>query len=324
MIEKLGGVSDIQINQIVFDPDFPKSGMPDLNVEVTSPKIFKFKNFMTNWLGGSNSNSFISKLVNPKKAIETFDLETTPGKKIKMAHWLVEFDTFLRIEPSPDHTSLNIGNLKYHPISKQSTRSIRYSRESKNQRYGNVSVMLKFTPKKGSWYVANPDENNVLVANKNPKIGIAAVECIGIKRVSESKKINNIGVYLRKGSSLALYDNPEHIDANYTKNTIDLNKAIIPTQQAIEPYNKLSKQETLYNQSFVDRDKYAIIHLANLGSWQEGSWLTSRDRFADQYHAKFVIHTYVFGEWNVKPLSITNVIFSWIVFILPKPRKKQP
>lgn len=303
-IQRIGGMSDIQINQIIFDPDFPKSGMPDLNVEVTAPRFFKLKNFINRFLGDLGSGSFLGKAFDEHKPIKVYDLETTPDKRTKMSHWLIEFDTFLRIEPSPDHSNSNLGGLDYHPVSRERTSKIRSKKESKNQRYGNVSVLMKFKPKKGSWYIADRDANGRLIPNKNPKIGIAAVECISIKPVSQNKNLNNIGVYLRKGSSLALYDNPQEIDANYGSEGIKLDKTITEASDLVNSYEERAK--TVFNESFVDREKYAILHLNNLGSWQEGSWLSSINRYADQYHAKFVIHAYVFGEWQVKPVQIVK------------------
>ncbi|MFC2126576.1 hypothetical protein ACFLU5_17435, partial [Bacteroidota bacterium] len=163
-----------------------------------------------------------------------------------------------------------------------------------------VSVMLKFKPKEGTWYIADRDENGILIPNGGPKTGIGAVECIGIKPVSENENLNNIGVYLRRGSSLALYNTPEDIDSKFKRTSIDMEDALMRAD------NKVFKGSTVINPDLFGKEKYAIIHLTNLGSWQEGSWLSNIHRYADQYHARFVIHTYVLGEWNVKPVSIVE------------------
>ena len=303
-IDKMGGIAEVQINQIVFDPDFEKAGMPDLNVEVTAPRFFQMNNFLNDWLQGFQLSGFLGKAFAEKKPVEIYDLETAPGKRQKMSLWLLEFDTFLRIEPSPDHDSRNIGNLEKHPVSGVLTDKIRKEQEAKNQRYGNVSVMLKFKPKAGTWYIADTDETGMLVANGEPKIGIAAVECIGIKPVSENKQLNNIGVYLRRGSSLALYNSPAEIDSRYNQSSIAMNDALMPIN------NMALNEQAIANPNLFGKEKYAIIHLTNLGSWQEGSWFSNVSRYADQYHARFVIHAYVLGEWNVQPVNIVK----------PKPR----
>ena len=299
-IEKIGGIAEVQINQIIFDPDFEKAGMPDLNVEVTAPRFFEMNSFLKEWLKGFQLSGFLGKAFGEKKPVETYDLEAVPGKRQKMSLWLLEFDTFLRIEPSPDHDSRNIGNLERHPVSGISTDKIRREQESKNQRYGNVSVMLKFKPKAGTWYIADKDASDMLVANGEPKIGIAAVECIGIKPVSQNEKLNNIGVYLRRGSSLALYNSPSEIDSKYSQSNISMDDALMPIENPV--YN----EESVANPNLFGKEKYAIIHLTNLGSWQEGSWFSSINRYADQYHARFVIHAYVLGEWNVQPVNIVK------------------
>lgn len=299
-IERMGGIAEVQINQILFDPDFEKAGMPDLNVEVTAPRFFRMQNFLDDWLGGFQLSGFLGKAFSEKKPVETYDLETVPGKKRKMSLWLMEFDAFLRIEPSPVHDNENIGGLEKHPVTGIKTSQIRRDHEDKNQRYGNVSIMLKFKPKDGTWYLADRDENGILVPNGSPKIGIGAVECIGIKAVSENENLNNIGVYLRRGSSLALYNSPEDIDKKFRATGINQEDALLP-----ENVSQLNNN-SLPNPDLFGKEKYAIIHLSNLGSWQEGSWLSSVSRYADQYHARFVIHAYVLGEWNVKPVSIAE------------------
>lgn len=299
-IEQLGGLSEVQINQIVFDPDFAKAGMPDLNVEVTAPRFFEMKTFLNDWLEGFDLSGFMGKSFGDKKPIKTFDLTTTPGKRHKMSLWLMEFDAFLRIEPSPDHDNSNVGGLEKHPVSGVQTRKIRGDVEAKNQRYGNVSIMLKFKPKAGTWYIAARDQTGMLTPNGEPKIGIGAVECIGIKPISQSKDLNNIGVYIRKGSSLALYSSPEEIDSKFTETGVNQVDIIKPVE------SKQYDEQAVANPSLFGSEKFAIIHLANLGSWQEGSWLSTKTRYADQFHTRFVIHTYVLGEWDVQPINIVK------------------
>jgi len=160
--------------------------------------------------------------------------------------------------------------------------------------------MLKFKPREGTWYLADRDTTGMLVPNGNPKIGIGAVECIGIKAVSENKRLSNIGVYLRRGSSLALYDRPEEIDRKFNRTRLDLEDALVPVPAPT------IKNGAFVNPNLFGKEKYAILRLTNLGSWQEASWLSTIHRYADQYFAWFVVHAYVLGEWNVKPLSISE------------------
>ena len=159
--------------------------------------------------------------------------------------------------------------------------------------------MLKFKPKAGTWYIANRDETGMLTTNAEPKVAVGAVECIGIRPINENPKLNNIGVYIRRGSSLGLYNAPEEIDCRFTTNGIN-------KEDVIKPIETKLYEQNIANPDLFGRDKYAIVHLANLGSWQEGNWLTSRKRFADQYHARFVIHTYVLGEWDVQPIQLVT------------------
>ncbi len=217
-----------------------------------------------------------------------------------MEHWLLTFDVFLRIEPSPNHDGQNYGQLDRHPVTGIATRKILNNKESKNQRYGNLSVMLKFKPKTGTWYITDQNEDGLWTTHNEPHIGIAAVECIGIKSESENKKLNNIGVYLRIGSSLALYPTPGSIDEQFVQNRIEEQNVLAPVKPLLD------KNKAITNPDLFDSEKYSIIHLANMGSWQEGSWFSNVHRYADQYHAKFVIHIYVLGEWEVRPITIAE------------------
>lgn len=299
-IEKLGGIAEVQINQAVFDPDFKKAGMPDLNIELTPPRFFKMQNFFNDWLKGYRLGGIMENVLGEIKPVKTYELETLPGKYQKMDLWLMEFDAFLRVEPSPVHDNTNTGDLNNHPVTGISTWKIRHDRESKNQRYGFVSIMLKFKPKNGTWYIANNDNTGMLRPNSEPRIGIGAVECIGIKKVSENENMDNIGVYLRRGSGLALYDTPGEIDNKFNQNRVKLTDVQKPVE------SNVIKKGTIANPHLFGKEKYAIIHLANMGSWQEGTWLSGINRYADQYHARFVIHTYVLGEWDVKPVAIAK------------------
>jgi len=299
-ISSMGGLAEVQINQLVFDPDFEKAGLPDLNVEVTSPRFFEMNHFLRDWLSGFKLGGSLGTSFGGAKPLETYNLKTSSGKRQKMEHWLLAFDVFLRIEPSPDHDGYNYGQLDRHPVTGIATRKILNEKESKNQRYGNLSVMLKFKPKTGTWFVAGRNEDGLLTTNIEPHIGIAAVECIGIKPESENKKLNNIGVFLRIGSSLSLYPTPGSIDEQFVQNRIEEQKVLAPIQPVLD------EKGTIANPDLFDSEKYAIIHLTNMGSWQEGSWFSNIHRYADQYHAKFVIHAYVLGEWEVRPVAISE------------------
>jgi hypothetical protein len=58
----------------------------------------------------------------------------------------------------------------------------------------------------------------------------------------------------------------------------------------------------LASESLFNSSKFSHIDIKNLGSWkEEQSWfLGDRTFTADYYHAKFLIHLYLLGEWTVK------------------------
>ncbi|MFG6686230.1 hypothetical protein ACGK9U_06590 [Mariniflexile sp. HNIBRBA6329] len=294
-ISKIGGRSDIYLNQLFFDPDFEKSGFPDLNVEVTQPKFFDSKNIFNELAERLNLVSIKSR-VKDRKPIKTISLTTTPDKKKVMNVFLMEFDTFLRIEPSQDHDNENIGNLERHPLTNEKTNKIRRIKEYKSPRYGNVSIMLKFKPKNNVWYIADKDKNGVLVKNKNPVIGIAAVECINIYQKEEEKENKKIGVYLRPGSNLALYNSPEDLDKKFTITGINKKDVYYPVES--------SDYSSLINKDLFGKEKYSIIHISNFGSWDTGGWFSGSKYYQDLYHVKFLVHVFVIGEWDVQPLKI--------------------
>ncbi len=285
------------INQIHLDPDFPRNGYPDLFIDIqNAPTIYQ---------PGAIS-SFLKDILNVKKPVNSYWLNTNSGKA-KMDLWLVEFDMTFRIEPSDNHSrNREIVFDGIHPITRESDNSIRGKREMKNQRYDQMNVLLKIQPNVNHWYIADKNENGVYEPNGSPKIGVAAIECLQIQKVGE-EGINNqdtrIGIVLNKGKSLPLYPSAESLKSALTGTPFTPEVAEL-TKDYLELTNEEGKPIRLNNQLF-NQAKYSYVSIQNLGSWkEEKSWPLGPTTFnADYFHASFLVHLYVLGEWTVKPSS---------------------
>lgn len=299
------GRNDFDLNQVVFDPDLPECGKPDLYIDVSEPEIFRVNNFLEESLNYKISKVLGSKL-SVERPYETYswnvrDEKGNISKKVKMDLWLLKFSLNIRVEPAPDDERTDdVKDDTRHPVTKS---KLNDEPEYDNQRYGNVSLALRFVPKGDSWFIGSVGNNGLLNPNSTPNIGVAAVECISVKFDGDpEEKDTRIGAHIFKGKSLALHNNVE--DFIFKRNAKSSNYVQNVNKQTGDYYKFAnSDQDVGLNSGLFDKDKFAIIHLANIGAWEKGSFFnifSSGRKYADNIKADFVIHTFVVGEWNVK------------------------
>ncbi|XOV94933.1 MAG: hypothetical protein ACFHWX_09530 [Bacteroidota bacterium] len=292
------------IDMIHLDPDYPKSGYPDLFIQINrAPTLYHL---------GTVSQS-LSSVLKIDRPIETYEMVTTNGSHLKMQLWLVQFDITFRIEPDDDYSSDSPTNFEgRHPITNRRERDLRKLKENNNQRYGDMAVVMEFKPKNGSWYISDSDENDIYNTNSEPIMGIGAVECINIQKIGEGGENNNdkrIGIVLNNGKSLPIHPNLESVKSVLLNEEyqVELPDPEIASRDYLEMKDNQGRPVTL-NRDLFGVSKYSFIEIKNLGSWETGkTWIFGEKNYnADSFTASFLIQLYVIGEWVVKPTAFTK------------------
>lgn len=301
------------IEKIQFDPDFPDNGYPDLIIDIKSSPSFYRPTLFSEYLGNIG--------LSEPKPYKSYELNSCDKRKAMMDLWLVTFDISFRIEPNFEYSkNKEIVFEGKHPITRSSDNSIRKKKEYDDRRYDRMSVYLEFKPKDFFYLSSNDNASNLTEPlNKSPKIGIGAVECIFINKVGEQGLNNDatrIGVVIEKGKSLPLYPNLDELKRIYSrKNTEEQEnqkKQITPVKDMVSDYENIvdicDQEVVTADTNFFNKSKFSIIDLKNLGSWkQQKEWFLGANKYnADYYHAQFLVHLYVLGEWVVKDENLIS------------------
>ena len=303
-VENVGGQVIFDVNKIIFDPDLPERGKPDLLVTTDEVKVFHPASFIEEVLGGYQFSRFLGDRLSTPGPYDTYtwnvrDDRDRISQKIKMERWLLEFPLIVRIQPAPggERTDVVPEGMR-HPVTGG---RLDLDPEYENQRFGNLTLRLKFVPKSGDWYVAQLDEQGYLVPNQAPHIGIAAVECVSLKFEGDPEEDHEqrIGAYIYKGESLALHTSLDDfgIGGGIRREDVSLDVG-----RASDVYREVARRQgqAYLNPQLFGQEKYALVHVVNIGAWRRGNWLVGRREWADQITARFVIHAFIVGEWQVK------------------------
>jgi len=312
-IVEAGGLNDFKVNKIIFDPDVVNRGYPSLVVTASNPQIFDLGKFVNETLGAYQFSPAIARLLSKQGPYEThnWDIRDKDGKKTGQAQmdiWLMEFNVVIDAKPSSDKTLTPADSTKIDPITGLKNSDLKA--EYENQRYGNLDIVLKLTAGQQAPILASHDGQRTRVSKK-PHFGIAALEVASVKFLgSKDKQTGEIGAYLEKGESLALFDKPTFDYSEPTKkvNYIDPNSI-----KDIEQYRSQLMNKNLgsvdWSSSIFDKDKYAYIHVANFGSWKEKQhFYSSSELWADKIDVRFVMHIFAIGDWELKrPVVIGQI-----------------
>jgi len=310
-ISRVGGVQLFDLNKLIFDPDPADTGKPDLIATVGDVRFFDINEFLRESLGGYQLAKILGQKLSSPGPYETYswnvrDKDGRIAKKVQMDLWLLDFTLLFQIQPSIDKkSSTSLPRGTRHPVTGESITGL--GAEYDNQRYGNLDVALKLVPKTDDWLLAQVDEHGGLVPNQNPQIGIAAVETIAVKFEGDTEGRDlRIGAYIEKGQSLALHDRLDFGSAS--ANPPERGQYLTDVTSQTSAYYRVKEQQgqTYLNPELFNRDKYALVHLANIGSWKRGNVFTGTRKWADQITARFVIHAFVVGDWEIKRPAITT------------------
>jgi hypothetical protein len=313
-IDRVGGVNYFDVNKIIFDPDLPERGKPDLLVTVGNVKVFRLDDFLKDIKLNYKLSKFLSNKLSAEKPYDTFtwdirDKNNRIAKKVKMELWLLEFPVVIRVQPAADKKRTDhVPDGTRHPVTgAKLDKGAEYGKE----RYGNTTILLKFVPRTSDWYIAGKDKDGLLDPNSKLHIGVAAVECIYRDFEGDPKKAKEkrIGAYIYKGESLALHSSLE--DFGITDDTkINKEDTRSNVQQLSDSFRGLAqkKEDIFVNPQLFNNPKYSIIHIVNIGSWNRGDFLKGKRKWADQITVRFVIHAFVVGEWKVKRPHLIDLV----------------
>lgn len=313
-IKEVEGRNDFELSSVIFDPDLPDRGYPDLFITVGPVKDFVMNNFVKDVLNYTLPQNLAHQF-SRSRPFESYYWDVSHNesglidKKVRMDLRLLEFPLTIRVTPAPDaNRTDHIENGTRHPITGENLD--RLDAEYINQRYGNISLLLKITPKQENWYLASENDQGLLEPNEAPYIGIAALENTFINFEGDPKEENEqrIGALIFKGQSLALANSPSSFGIT-EKKSINTQTVVSTVSEDRRVYDEViqSKGDTYLNPKLFGQEKYALVHVQNIGTWRKGRGIFSDKReWADQIQLRFAIHTFVVGEWKVRRPDIVD------------------
>ena len=292
-------------NTLNFDPDHSHFGLPNVLVKASPVNLFspekKGLQSLFQLKGGQDPKPYRTY----KKNIIPADSNILI-RELEMQLWLTEFKVTIDILPDRKPPVIALTEKEkestkypgYWYSSNQSFIKLGDLREEwKNNRYGNLSVILKIIPDNAPWYFKNDQGVNV-----SPAIGIGAVYCSQLSIINEIDE-RRVSPNIQKGSVVYLHPEYSPEKENLTESEIpgnieDIADEILGSQANIEVENA---------QSFWDQPYYIRLFFNNIGSWREG-FLGNR-KFDDQVTFTFLMPVFVLGSWDIVPPS--EIIPEW-------------
>lgn len=305
LLTPLNGTSSFFCNKMVFDPDLPDRGYPDIVGTLAEPTVFDLNKFLKKPLKSYQISKPLNFSLSSSKPVDTQTWKTKVDgipTKIRMETWLLEFDMVISVKPaSRKNNDLNVDKNLRSRVTGQKVKHMRDERD--NYEYGALDIFLKFLPKTQNWYIENDAQANSLYNKGDLNIGIAAVEVIYLNP-SKNKLNKNQGeasVYLEKGGSLALTTDINDFPKRGNKG-LRQKDAVISTPQDLKTDIKgLITDNGMLDPNLFNQPKYAVVTFPNIGTWhKKGGWFTKEQLFSDQIEAKLLIHTFVVGQWQLK------------------------
>ena len=293
-------------NTLNFDPDHSHFGLPNVLVKASPVNLFNPEK--------RNLQSLfrISPGGQDPKPYRTYKKNIVPAdsnvliRELEMQLWLTEFKVTVDILPDRKPPVISLTDKEknttkypgYWYGSNQDFVSLRDLREEwKNNRYGNLSVILKIIPDNAPWYFNNDQGMNVV-----PAIGIGAVYCSQLNIVNETDE-RRVSPNIQKGS--VVYLHPEYSPGNeiLTETEMPGNIELI----ADEIFSSQGNSQADEDQSFWNKPYYIRLFFNNIGSWRKG-FLGNR-RYDDQVTFTFLMPIFVLGSWDIIPPS--EIIPEW-------------
>ncbi|MEJ5315963.1 MAG: hypothetical protein WHS63_03065 [Tenuifilum sp.] len=275
-------------NYVLFDPDHPIYGLPDIEMRVGPVGFYQPELNGLEKLAGLGINS----KPRPYRVFRKPVYDST-GKKLnvfEMQLWLTQFKVALTVvsdrdkpQVSPDNESMKVK--KYPGKWYSDTRpmicinDLKDKEEYMNHRYGDITFILEVNPNASPWYIKGNNQQTL-----RPDIAVGAIVCN--EMVKRPEKENQIHINIQKGMLAPLYLDPFETNANLN----DLNSDELQLAEKLEEYRRFN----IWNRKY-----YFKIHSKNIGARKTGI-LWNAKTFDEQIEFTFLLPLLVVGNWDVQ------------------------
>ncbi len=294
-------------NTLNFDPDHPFFGLPNVIAKVSPVRLFDPEKSGIRSLLRLGSGTEVQK---PYRTYRKKIIPVDTGfviREFEMQLWLTEFNVTVDILPdrkappvpiTVEEKETTTFPGKWYGSSRRYVKLGELREEWKNNRYGDLSLILKIIPNNSPWYFKT-DEG----VNTTPAIGIGAVYCSQMIIVNE-KDERRVSPNIQKGS--VLYLHPEYQPASGINQVDTLPENLESlASEIIEEQMDPVKNGSL--DGFWNKPYFIRLFFNNIGSWREG-FLGNR-KFDDQVTFTFLMPVFVLGSWDIIPPN--EIIPEW-------------
>ena len=296
---KGGGKLELLGSQMLFDPDHPDWGLPD--IVVSTSHIIK---------DGINEKPFLSGLFfgrNKDEPYRTYKLTLTNGSVLEMKLYITVFniliDTSFQSNPqerSREELTYEYPSIYYYPAAASNSRTpLRNIRnEFKNQRYYNLNIVFKIKLNNNMTYVEGFTPSGNKLTNKKPRMAVGALICSEIES-SNGLNENRMGVakgLLRKGSAITFFQKYEcnKNESNFRPDS-DIGQLLNNAFDFIKQSFSSGSDE---NKSIFQDEQYFKIPLDQIGTWKSG--IINQNKRHDYLYATFLMPIFVIGNWEIQ------------------------
>ncbi len=272
-----------------FDPDHPYYGLPDVKISIQDVRLYEPEtSAISGFLGMSNKNP------KPYKTYRKLLIPDSVGassKFFEMQLWLTKFSVTIDVRPDKD-IPIRISQEEKERLSYPAywygsqQRQIKLKdlpEEHKDQRYSNLSFILKIIPDNSPIYVQTSS-----ATTSKPDFAIGAIYCTRAD-IGNETDVQRISTNVHSGQPVFLNNRPEYDQMN--RNLSGLSESM-ETNASTLLERRMQKDQFIWNKPY-----YVNLFFNNLGSWRSG--IFNQNQFHDQVTYEFLMPIFVVGSWDV-------------------------